>query len=443
MADKLIPDFKFNAIKWTNDKISSKSREVKSLFIDICCLYWLNNCKVTIETLKEKFSNENDLLEKLIDSNIIKLTSETEYFHIKFLDEQYDKKKLLSDKRKQIGSIGGKSKGSKKDLLEGDAKQSDIHETNIVKANAKQLLLQESNKSKEGDLSNDKETPTDTTLDDINLSKPELIEVKIGELPVNNKIPTINLTEFNIIYDHFLEEFNKITNKKYTNKDTRAKTQFYNCLLAGYAMDEILKSVQSGMKSKWVKGNMRTLSPTHFLQTNMIEKYLQEEPIEYYEEEITEILTEVKEQLFSKEKSKPVVKITNNKFKFIDELFQIFKDEYLLVRKTEYAILKSKEWIQKGAIIDILTDYKKLEANKNKNSEEVKKDFRNFFKRCLQIKETFHYNAMSPLHVANFFNPIKILITNGKSNRKGREPGTTDEQFREIMSGKFDGYFDI
>jgi len=118
---KELPYFRFTAFEWLNDDISLESYEIKGLFSDICAYYWMQDCEVTLERLKKRFSNATILLDQLLKSDIIKHESKHDKIKIDFLLTQYD---LLSEKRKvrqSAGSKGGnakamlKQKGSYKD----------------------------------------------------------------------------------------------------------------------------------------------------------------------------------------------------------------------------------------------------------------------------------------------------------------------------------------
>jgi hypothetical protein len=118
---KELPYFRFTAFEWLNDDISLESYEVKGLFSDVCAYYWMQDCDVTLDKLKKRFSNATILLEQLLKSDIIKHENKHDKIKIDFLLTQYD---LLSEKRKlrqSAGSKGGnakamlKQKGSYKD----------------------------------------------------------------------------------------------------------------------------------------------------------------------------------------------------------------------------------------------------------------------------------------------------------------------------------------
>lgn len=107
---KELPYFRFTASEWLNDDISLESYSHKGAFIDACAYYWSQDCDVTLDKLKKKFSNASGLLNDLIKIGVIKHENRHDKVEIVFLNKQYD---LLSEKRKlrqDAGSKGGKAK---------------------------------------------------------------------------------------------------------------------------------------------------------------------------------------------------------------------------------------------------------------------------------------------------------------------------------------------
>ena len=128
---KELPYFRFTASEWLNDDISLESYAHKGAFIDLCAYYWSQDCDVTLEKLKKKFSNATSLLQDLIQIGIIKHENKHDKIKIDFLLIQYD---LLSEKRKlrqDAGSKGGNAKamlkqnGSYKDKDKDNNKDKD------------------------------------------------------------------------------------------------------------------------------------------------------------------------------------------------------------------------------------------------------------------------------------------------------------------------------
>lgn len=109
---KELPYFRFTASEWLNDDISLESFETKGVFSDICAYYWFKDCSVTKALLEKRFSNCHATLKRLLETEIIKLHTDSDFIEISFLDSQYD---LLSESRKRrqyAGSKGGKKRSS-------------------------------------------------------------------------------------------------------------------------------------------------------------------------------------------------------------------------------------------------------------------------------------------------------------------------------------------
>jgi hypothetical protein len=109
---KELPYFRFTPQEWQNGDISLERFELRGLFIDICCYYWIKDCSITLAMLDKRYNNDENLLDELIKLGIICLKKDSEFIKISFLDEQFD---LLSEQRKRrqdAGSIGGKQKAS-------------------------------------------------------------------------------------------------------------------------------------------------------------------------------------------------------------------------------------------------------------------------------------------------------------------------------------------
>jgi hypothetical protein len=111
MSDNL-PFFRFYPLHWQNGDVVLEDYETQGLFINVCSFYWIKECSITLTMLKKKYSNAVAMLQKLIESEIIKLDTETDEIHITFLDEQFD---ILAEKRKNrqdAGRLGGIAKRS-------------------------------------------------------------------------------------------------------------------------------------------------------------------------------------------------------------------------------------------------------------------------------------------------------------------------------------------
>lgn len=109
---KELPYFRFTPQEWQNGDISLERFELRGLFIDICCYYWINNCSIAREKLEKRYINDLGLLNELICLDILQWDEKSDFIQINFLNEQFD---VLSEQRKRrqkAGSKGGKQKSS-------------------------------------------------------------------------------------------------------------------------------------------------------------------------------------------------------------------------------------------------------------------------------------------------------------------------------------------
>lgn len=103
----------------------------------------------------------------------------------------------------------------------------------------------------------------------------------------------------------------------------------------------------------------------------------------------------------------------------INDLLNIFIDEYQNSRNDKYLVTTlGKEAQAIGVILNkiIKTSYPAADTS------EVKIRARTLFRKCLEIKDKWHYEKMSPTHIAYNYNSIKVLfqknnigLINGKS----------------------------
>lgn len=85
--------FKFNPKQWLSGKITLETMEIQGVFINVCCMYWSQQCNIKIEKLRLSYGEGID---KLIESGIIK--DNEGMASIQFLDEQIKVKKISSIK---------------------------------------------------------------------------------------------------------------------------------------------------------------------------------------------------------------------------------------------------------------------------------------------------------------------------------------------------------
>lgn len=134
----------------------------------------------------------------------------------------------------------------------------------------------------------------------------------------------------------------------------------------------------------------------------------------------------------SKVKDKRVKKNIENKLvrqyskqpDFIDELLDMFCQEYLNSRGFEYTVTNQGK--ERSHITNLLTIYK---AKNKKSTEETKSDMRNWFKMCLNVNDKWLFANMSPGIMLSKMNEIKGFINNGRTNYK-----TSPTQLEQIFA---------
>jgi phage replication O-like protein O len=87
---------------------------------------------------------------------------------------------------------------------------------------------------------------------------------------------------------------------------------------------------------------------------------------------------------------------------FIDQIIQIFKEEYFKVKGFEYR----SNGVDRKAAGQLLKEYKR----DNKDSQETLNDFRDFFKKCLSINDKWYYEHMTIPLINSKLNEIRSII---------------------------------
>jgi hypothetical protein len=92
---KDLPYFKFIISEWNDGDITLCSLEAQGLFINLCSLYWSQECELSLSKAKRRYNFCADLVwDELINEGIIKLQGDK--ITINFLNEQLEERKLLS-----------------------------------------------------------------------------------------------------------------------------------------------------------------------------------------------------------------------------------------------------------------------------------------------------------------------------------------------------------
>jgi len=99
---------------------------------------------------------------------------------------------------------------------------------------------------------------------------------------------------------------------------------------------------------------------------------------------------------------------------FIDELLEIFCEEYERERGKPFALIaKAKERNAMGKLLAFF----KSEREENPTREETLKVFRMMFQWAVGVKEKWHFEKMSPTHLMTNYNELRTL--HGKRNGYG------------------------
>lgn len=103
--------FKFSPSHWFMGRIQRCSEVAQARFMRIVCIYWNNECQMSVDDAKIELDDEFDKLVKLkiieVDGNSIS---------IKFLDAQYDECLAIGNKRSKAAKARwNKAKGKQKE----------------------------------------------------------------------------------------------------------------------------------------------------------------------------------------------------------------------------------------------------------------------------------------------------------------------------------------
>lgn len=109
MTPTELPYFRFFHNDWMGGLISRQKREVQGFFIDLCAIYWKQQCKGDIKKLKQYISDFDTYIETCIDLGIVEKKNKT--ITIKFLKRQREELIKKSSVNSANGCKGGRPKG--------------------------------------------------------------------------------------------------------------------------------------------------------------------------------------------------------------------------------------------------------------------------------------------------------------------------------------------
>lgn len=128
---KELPYFKFSVADWLTGDIVYEDFNIQGLFINICAIYWQRNGILSIEDINKRYKNPIELSE--LSGRFFSLSDG--FISIKFLDEQIEDRKRLSNTNSGNGKKGGRPKAlvtleekanANRTLTEHKAKESNI-----------------------------------------------------------------------------------------------------------------------------------------------------------------------------------------------------------------------------------------------------------------------------------------------------------------------------
>ena len=96
---KELPYFKFEPSEWNDGKITLCTFEEQGLFINLCSLYWSKVGVIQLKYAKRRYSEcSASAWQSLIDDDLIEIKDE--HIIIRFLDDQFKDRKILSEKNR-------------------------------------------------------------------------------------------------------------------------------------------------------------------------------------------------------------------------------------------------------------------------------------------------------------------------------------------------------
>lgn len=118
---KELPYFKFFSDQWLGKKITLESYELQGVFINVCAIYWANDCDIKIATLLKRYG---EAIQNLIDEGYIK--DNKGIAKITFLDSQWQDRYKIHKENSNNGKAGAAKRWAKYNEANGEAMQNDI-----------------------------------------------------------------------------------------------------------------------------------------------------------------------------------------------------------------------------------------------------------------------------------------------------------------------------
>lgn len=235
---KELPYFKFYIADWISGDITLEDFNVQGLFVNICAYYWSKDCEVSLINLRKKFRGYDDEINTLIDSNIIKITSEN--VTISFLNEQLTSKEVQKITNKINGQKGGRPK-----TLKTETKPNGLFFANR----------------------NLTDSITETEPND----NPNLTNIKErkGEISIITPVEKTTAIDFS----KFIKFFNSKADRNFRVTE-KIKTAL-KARLKEYSKTEILQAITNAhLDSYHIETDFKYLTPEFILRPDKLEKFL-------------------------------------------------------------------------------------------------------------------------------------------------------------------------
>ncbi|MBX3045109.1 MAG: hypothetical protein KIT33_15090 [Candidatus Kapabacteria bacterium] len=136
-----------------------------------------------------------------------------------------------------------------------------------------------------------------------------------------------------------------------------------------------------------------------------------------------------KEKIKKKEKEIPAIAGASPPKNYIDNLLEVFCAEYEKSRGFPFELIDSgKEKRYIGKIANIFK-----QKFPEMPTDIAKGEITNFFKDCLKIPDKWHYESMSPTHIATQYNQIISIINRSKNGKQNGTSGFNRDEMRKFV----------
>jgi hypothetical protein len=137
-----------------------------------------------------------------------------------------------------------------------------------------------------------------------------------------------------------------------------------------------------------------------------------------------------KEKIKKKEKEIPAIAGASPPKNYIDELLDIFCVEYKKSRGFPFELIDSgKEKRYLGKIANIFK-----QKAPDMTTETAKGEILKFFRDCMKIPDKWHYESMSPTHIATQYNQILSIINRSKNGNQNGTNGYNRDEMRKFIN---------